>query len=110
MPTTELNSLKALGLNDRYVYWQGKSGEKYIFTKIHAHEIPLFRNCILLTANTQPEPQLLSVAMIEDATTHRQPSSEDAQYYVHLLASGDHCETILQDLTNSSGTISSRVA
>jgi hypothetical protein len=61
-------SPRRVGLGDRFHYFRGQSGRRYLFTQITADALPDFRNAVLLTTAPTPAGRLSvrSMSLIGD--------------------------------------------
>jgi len=96
---------------ERFCYWQGQSGKRYLFTKVNLEDLPNFANCLLLLAHGSEtnESHLHWIGNIEDFTPQAFVDLSDQQFgalaaYIHLLAySETERQDIIMDLANHSG-------
>lgn len=95
---------------DRFCYWQGRTGKRYLFTKIDLEELPGFADCVLLLALEQKDasPILHWVGEIKDFTPQcfRTLSADYAgglTAYIHLLSdNGQERQKMVLDLADRS--------
>ena len=80
-------------LTNRFCYWQGASGKRYLFSEIAQLDIPSFSDCILLVAiGTQDNQQLFCWAgdcsdfSLDRLKRIAQNAGHNVRYYVHMLA------------------------
>ena len=104
---SELNSLE--GFSDRFWYWQGKSGTRYIHSIYSPENCPPLPGAIYITVQKLSSGRRVAVdvgrfcedwdyveGVIED---HRVGFSSINEIHVHLLAkSDDNAEQVVKDL------------
>ena len=82
-----------VGLGDRFHYFRGLSGRRYLFTAVAREDIADFRSAVVLVASPAPNGRLAAgwVAAIDPfgrvaGRDRRLPDWPDAVVLVHLLA------------------------
>jgi len=79
------------GLGDRFWYWRGASGERYIHTIYQAGLCPPIAGAVFVRVRVQNgQRQALSVGRFEaDGSVPFSRENGDEEIHVHLLARGD---------------------
>lgn len=73
----------AAGLPARYLYWTGRSGRRYVFTRMHAEEAAELEDGIAIAvANGCIE----WIGSVEDLARRSGAAAAQASVYVHFLA------------------------
>lgn len=96
---------------ERFCYWQGTSGKRYLFTRINPEDLPSFSDCLILLAKERAEgnAQLHWIGEIKDLTPQAFRDLPNHQFgrlttYIHLLArTQSERQKIVTDLSNQSG-------
>jgi len=85
-----------VGLGDRFHYFRGASGRRYLFTVVAREDIADFRSAVALVASPAPNGRLSAawVATIDpfgrlEGRERRLPDWPDTMVLVHLLAESD---------------------
>jgi hypothetical protein len=101
-------SARALGLADRFRYWRGASGRRYLFSAIGADALDDLVNVVVLTTVDGPEgnDRVAWVGEIDENGDRSGRVIADAagraRTFVHFLAStGPERQAILRDLTEA---------
>ena len=92
------------GLGDRFWYWRGASGERYIHTIYQAGLCPPIAGAVFVRVRVQDGQRFaLSVGRFEaDGSMPFCRDSGDAEIHVHLLARGDAAaELVRRDLDSA---------
>ncbi len=83
------------GLGDRFHYFRGRSGRRYLFTAVSGETLADFRNVVAILAESAPAGRLAARAVVTvDALGRIEPAAEPALgrqtiCLVHLLAFSD---------------------
>ena len=89
------HAARAIGQKDRYSYWRGASGKRYLFTAVPADTVDDFHNgVVLFVANARNAARrILSVGMVDNgqitemkARGRKAAKRRPRQAFVHLLA------------------------
>lgn len=92
------------GLGDRFWYWCGASGERYIHTIYRAGLCPPIAGAVFIRVGVQDgQRQALSVGRFgADGSMPLCPGDADVEIHVHLLARGDEAaEQVRRDLDSA---------
>lgn len=99
---------KAIGLNERFLYWRGASGKRYLFTAIAIESIDDFREAVVLFVSNARKraPKVLWIGAVDDGgiekaarLRRRKRGMPIRQAFIHLLASdADERRAVIDDL------------
>lgn len=99
---------KEIGLNERYRYWRGASGRRYLFTLVPIDSIEDFREAVVMfVSNTrQRADKVLWVGAVDkggvdkaEKLAHRKRGRPIKQAFIHLLATDpEERRAIIDDL------------
>ncbi len=85
-----------VGLGDRFHYFRGSSGHRYLFTAVARDDLADFRSVVVLLARPAPNGRLAAnwIAVTDsfgrlEARDRRLPDAPDTIVLVHLLAETD---------------------
>ena len=100
------------GLGDRFRYFRGLSGRRYLFTAVAGEDLRDFTGAVVLAARTAPTGRLAAFAMAAiddagrmDARDRRLVLSAGAIVLVHLLAESEaERRALLADLAQPAST------
>lgn len=103
-PAAVPQSAASIGQGERFRYWQGASGRRYLFSRVELVELSTFADAvvILLTADGAAARPTVLVGEIDQEGTLRGPDGaplmESADIaYVHLLARDSEARTAVMD-------------
>ena len=95
-------------LNNRFCYWQGDDGIRYLFSQISPNDISSFSECVLLLATEEEaHPHMRWIGEIEALSplALKDVNIEDLAHlsiYVHLLAgSREERRKVITDLSHA---------
>ncbi len=99
---------KAIGLNERFLYWRGASGKRYLFTAVAIDSIDDFREAVVLFVSNARKrtPRVLWVGAVDEGGIEKADSLSRRKYrlpikraFIHLLASNpDDRRAVIDDL------------
>ena len=99
---------RSAGLGDRYRYWGGRSGRRYLFSAVNPADLGQFRAAVVLFAEADPTgvPVARWITTVDAGGRWRDASGGDTaiatgarQVFVHLLARGPtERDQVLADL------------
>ncbi len=95
---------RRVGLGDRFHYFKGFSGQRYLFSTVAAEDLCDFRSAVVLVARRAPNGRLAAhwVTVLDRfgrpavGDRHWPPSASDAVILVHLLSESeaDRCDLV----------------
>ena len=90
------------GLGDRFLYWRGHSGRRYLFTAIACESLADFRSAVVILAEFRPDGRFVgrTVTALDSAGRGWPPIVPAGQAaFVHLLATtAEDRRAVLRDL------------
>lgn len=97
IPKAKIGAISQNGLTNRFCYWQGDAGERFLFSQIEFWDLPNFTQCVVLLINEQdlqPNRQFW-VGQIESLSSRifskvTELERQRLSVYVHLLAGSVH--------------------
>ncbi|WP_068310753.1 hypothetical protein [Polycladidibacter hongkongensis] len=79
-----------LGIGGKFRYWCGRSGARYLFTRIDVDALTDFNEAVVLISERGEDPQALWVGQLREPGFSRwlqgQEAAEHFDFFVHLLA------------------------
>ncbi|MTI18424.1 hypothetical protein E1162_14360 [Rhodobacteraceae bacterium RKSG542] len=85
---------QALGLEDRFAYWHGRSGQRYLFTRVPADELEHYSDSLVLVVKKADQSELVWSGQLDQdgqmlSAGLPKPMPEDCVVLLHFLATGD---------------------
>ncbi len=95
-------------LANRFCYWQGSAGERYLFSQISLNELSSFTECVLLLTleEEKSEPQIHWIGDISDLSPRAFSNLTACDFvnlnaYVHLLSGSQQArQRIISELSH----------
>ncbi|WP_373235982.1 hypothetical protein [Cohaesibacter celericrescens] len=110
MASKPVGDLTIDSISNRFCYWQGDAGIRYLFSQIALDDISSFEDCVLLLATetgTQLNVQWIGEISDLSPLAFEDIASEDLKHltiYVHLLAGNkDARQKVIADLGDDAG-------
>jgi hypothetical protein len=93
------------GCGDRFRYWRGASGKRYLFSLVPPETLPDFRSVVVMLAEARADGSLVGRALLdfgEGGCRHPVGLAPGEMAYVHFLAlTRDARRRLMEDLAAS---------
>lgn len=109
---TNLLSLKNLAFGDRFRFWHGRSGKRYVFSSFSIDDLPTFESAVVIgmKAGADGVPRPIWIASAENRTDLWELTSllggTATEVHLHLLADGEELRlAVMADIGGAGSSV-----
>lgn len=109
---TNLLSLRSLAFGDRFRFWHGRSGKRYVFSSFSIDDLPTFESAVVIgmKAGSDGVPRAIWIASAENRTDLWELASllggTATEVHLHLLAAGEELRlAVMADIGDADSSI-----